>query len=187
MHLIESLESRRLLSASGMGLPHHPAPAHGLHGHGPHGPPPAAVVHGVNLQVKGTKGNDVITVTVDSADASKLDVTVNGTLTVVSSARLRHIQVKADKGDDQVTVDSAVKINAQLMGGLGNDTLCGGGGKNLLAGGPGTNTLNGGTGVNTFVTANTTVTSGPDTITNFDPVKGDVLKTDADGAKAPPA
>jgi Ca2+-binding RTX toxin-like protein len=163
MQMLEILESRRMLSAS-------PSASHG-HDH-PHGPP-AAIAHGANLVIQGTKGNDVISVAI--ADATHLAVTVNGTTTNIPSTKLKHIIVNGRQGNDIITVDAAVTINAVLIGGPGNDTLVGGGGNDVLIAGPGTNTLTGGPGADKFVTRNTSPTGGPDTITDFNAAEGDTL------------
>jgi Ca2+-binding RTX toxin-like protein len=54
------------------------------------------------------------------------------------------IIVKAKKGNDSVTVDSAVTKPAELQGGGGNDTLRGGGGVDALLGQDGNDNLEGG-------------------------------------------
>ena len=128
---MESLESRRLLSGGGGGGSH--ALAH-------------AALHDGHLHVKGTKANDVITIAVDGADPTKLDVTLNGVMSQFDLASVSDIMVVAGKGDDSVTVDANVSIGSKLIGNAGNDTLTGGSGDDVLLGGQGDDSLDGGSG-----------------------------------------
>jgi Ca2+-binding RTX toxin-like protein len=127
---MESLETRRFLSAGGHG--------HGLAGH--------AALHDGHLHVHGTKANDVITIAIDVADPTMLDVTINGTLSQFSLPAVQDILVVAGKGDDTVSVDAAVTIGSKLIGNAGNDTMTGGSGDDELLGGSGADVLGGGAG-----------------------------------------
>src|SRR4051794_37526628 len=81
---LEGLELRRMLSVTvPTSAPVHPPT--------PLGPPPAVVVRGPLLQIHGTRGNDVIAVAPSAADATKLDVTLNGKVTTVKLAGIRRI------------------------------------------------------------------------------------------------
>jgi Ca2+-binding RTX toxin-like protein len=70
-------------------------------------------------------------------------------------------------GNDSLSAGSG---NDTLNGGSGNDTLIGSGGADSLIGGTGNDTLNGGLGADQFVF--TSVTSGTDTIADFNSVNG---------------
>ena len=54
-------------------------------------------------------------------------------------------------GNDAISVDPALTINACLFGGTGSDTLTGGGGNDVLVGGSGNDILSGGGGLNLLV------------------------------------
>jgi hypothetical protein len=56
------------------------------------------------------------------------------------------IVVIAGAGDDKVSIDHAVKIDAIVLGGSGQNYLHGGGGNDVLVGGPGKNELHAGLG-----------------------------------------
>jgi Ca2+-binding RTX toxin-like protein len=131
---MESLETRRFLSAGGGG----------------HGHLGSAALHDGHLHVHGTKGNDVIIIAIDAANPSMLDVTINGVMSQFSLPAVQDILVVAGKGDDSVTVDSAVTINSKLIGNAGDDTLTGGGGNDVLLGGSGDDVLSGGAGNDTL-------------------------------------
>jgi hypothetical protein len=126
--IIESLEGRRLLSAT--------------------------LTEGV-LTVGGTAGNDVITVT---AANTSLTVKVGAATNTFAIAKVNKIVVNAGAGNDAVSIGSTVAkptiLNGQdgndsLLGGPGNDTLNGGGGNDTLRGYTGRDILIGGTGVDT--------------------------------------
>jgi Ca2+-binding RTX toxin-like protein len=71
--------------------------------------------------------------------------------------------------DDTLTGNDNVNY---LLGNLGNDILSGLGGDDVLVGGAGTDTLTGGLGADRFVLTNG---DGPDLITDFSVVQGDIL------------
>ncbi len=100
------------------------------------------------LFVGGTAGNDVIKIT-PSADAGQLTVAIQGQGVNFNgdfTNQVSRIVVYGGAGDDHITVARAVKNNAWLFGGDGNDVLTGGGGPTLLVGGAGNDRLKGGTG-----------------------------------------
>ena len=145
--LMELLETRQLLSAAG-----HPGPGSHTHvDHGHHGGPGSITIHHDMLKVLGTRGSDTISVAIDSQDPTKLDVTLNSDhMQQFDLASVKRIWVNAGKGNDAVTVDAAVIVNATLIGGAGNDSLTGGGGNDLLVGGGGDDVLSGGAGNDTL-------------------------------------
>lgn len=127
---IEHLEGRRLLS------------------HAPAAPTAVLDASGV-LEVNGTRKADLISIHVDAADATKLDVTMNGTTVSFALADVKGIHVDAGSGNDTVTVDASVNVAATLMGGNGNDSMTGGSGNDDLDGGNGKDSLSGGAGDDT--------------------------------------
>jgi Ca2+-binding RTX toxin-like protein len=141
---VEPLEGRRLISA---------AP-----------PSPAIDGNGV-LQVMGTNKSDVNVVELDATDATKLDVTVNGTMTQFdASAVTGGVHVVGGNGSDDVEVheatagDFTLPVSFEggngkdhLVGGSGADNLSGGNGKDDVDGGAGDDTIDGGRGKDTLV------------------------------------
>jgi hypothetical protein len=102
------------------------------------------VVTGV-LDVKGTGGNDTITVGLNAVDATKVDVIVNGTTELsVNLADIQKILASGGNGNDAITV--SIDENSELRGGNGKDSLTGGDGDDLLVGGNGKDSLLGGGG-----------------------------------------
>lgn len=95
------------------------------------------------LEVAGTNGNDVISITLTGAN---LVVTNNGVASSVPAATVTRIEVTALDGDDQVTLDASVTAPATILGGNGNDQLVGGSGADTLSGGAGNDALEGGGG-----------------------------------------
>src|SRR5437763_666126 len=131
---LESLESRRLMSAS--------------------------LANGV-LTVTGTPGND--TIAVARQDAQTLRLNDNGVVSLFDTHSVRTIVVNGGAGNDQIRINSTVTLpvtqraelhggdgNDVLVGGDGNDLLDGGAGDDFLSGGKGSDNLNGGTGNNTL-------------------------------------
>ena len=83
--VVEALEGRRLLSA---------------------GPSPVSLNGSGQLRIKGTNGPDVIVVSLDATDSTKLDVSMNGTVTQVDVAQVRRfIRVDGRGGNDDIRVD----------------------------------------------------------------------------------
>jgi hypothetical protein len=114
---IESLESRRMLSA--------------------------AVEHGV-LVIEGTRRADVISVALDGART--LNVTVNGRQSSFDRRSIGRICIVAGCGDDQVSLNNggrAMTAGALVLGGAGNDSLAGGAGDDTLRGEDGDDQLEG--------------------------------------------
>ena len=110
------------------------------------------VVDGV-LTIVGSSGDDRITIKPTEGDASELTVRINehdygyklngknnpdNPYTDVS-----HIHVCGLAGDDQVSVNGAITIDATLEGGAGHDKLKGGEGNDILLGGSGADLLTG--------------------------------------------
>jgi Ca2+-binding RTX toxin-like protein len=106
----------------------------------------SAVLKGSSLALNGTPSNDVITVALNATDATKLDVSDNGTVTSFPLASVKKIKANGKAGNDVITVASAVNIPAMLKGGAGDDNLTGGGASDKLIGGKGDDLLDGGGG-----------------------------------------
>jgi hypothetical protein len=105
--------------------------------------------------VSGTADDDTIAVALNAADATQIDVTINGEVRSFELARVRRgIRVNGRGGDDVVTVGAtggAVTLPALLNGGKGDDTLTGGGGDDRLLGARGDDDLGGGAGTDVLV------------------------------------
>lgn len=122
---IEPLERRTLLSGNPFAISEAAHPA-----------------GGIELRVIGTAGNDRIDV---RQDGLALTLT-SGTWTKTYNKTFRGIFIDGDAGNDTITLDASVMVDAVLKGGLGNDSLSGGSGHDRLYGGAGTNMLYGANG-----------------------------------------
>lgn len=118
MEMLESLESRRLLSAS---------------------------VSGRDLVIRGTEVRDVINVWVNRAN-TRYVVSLNGNEQSFPTRGVRDIDIYALGGNDRVSVHASVRIPADIEGGSGNDWLAGGSGNDDIDGGPGRDTIFGNAG-----------------------------------------
>jgi hypothetical protein len=130
---VEHLEGRQLLSA-------------------------AFVEAGGRLVVRGTDGNDKITVTRDPSDAAEVRITLNAQTFDFGAASVKQVYVEAGKGNDWVEADTRYgSINAGMffLGAQGSDTLISNAGDDALLGGGeadvviakvGNNYVNGGAG-----------------------------------------
>ena len=111
------------------------------------GPADAA---GSVLVVSGTSGNDTVQVRPSSITPGAVDVVLNGQRSTWTGP-IEAIVAAGGAGNNAISVDPALTINAFLFGGSGNDTLTGGGGNDVLVGGSGNNVLSGGGGNNLIV------------------------------------
>jgi Ca2+-binding RTX toxin-like protein len=104
------------------------------------------------LTVVGTNGNDNIQVQVATSgpNAGQLQVDVNGAQSFFNVAQVGAIQVFGLKGNDQITVDDNVAINASIGGGKGNDTIKCGAGNDTVHGDAGNDTIDGSGGDDTL-------------------------------------
>jgi Ca2+-binding RTX toxin-like protein len=113
--MLDQLELRRLLSSS---------------------------LSGTILNITGTDSANTIGVSMSSG---QIKVSESGlSAKYYADSSVTKIIVKAKKGNDSVTVDSAVIKPCELQGGGGNDTLRGGGGVDALLGQDGNDNLEGG-------------------------------------------
>src|SRR5439155_4267040 len=102
-----------------------------------------------SLTVRGTRGNDAISVTA-----------VKGVVTVLSGGvpigafrqkQVSRLIVDAGAGDDRVEVPPLFKSPVYFSGGEGNDVLIGGKGADVLVGGNGNDQLVGGLGADVLL------------------------------------
>ena len=103
---------------------------------------------GSQLKIAGTPGNDVINV-----DLAENGVTIrSGTGWAETFAgSYNSLVIEGGAGNDTITVNAFVGLDAVLFGGAGNDKLFGGAGDDHLYGGQGTNALSGGEGDDVLV------------------------------------
>jgi hypothetical protein len=130
---VESLEGRQLLSA-------------------------AFVEAGGRLVVRGTDGNDKITVTRDPSNAAEVRVTLNDQAFDFAASSVKQVYVEAGKGNDWVEADTrygSLDAGMFFLGAQGSDTLISNAGDDALLGGGeadvviakvGNNYVNGGAG-----------------------------------------
>jgi Ca2+-binding RTX toxin-like protein len=111
---LESLESRRLLSAS--------------------------IENGV-LMVDGTNHSDEITLRLNHDDSGKLDVSINGEVTQFTVSDITGgVKIEGHNGKDHLMVSDTegdITLNVTMMGGSGRDVLRGGAETDELFGGNG--------------------------------------------------
>lgn len=106
----------------------------------------SAVLKGASLALNGTPGNDAFVVAVNATDATKLDVSENGTVKSFPLASVKKIKANGKAGNDVITIAPNVNIPAMIKGGAGDDNLAGGGADDNLLGGKGDDLLDGGGG-----------------------------------------
>jgi hypothetical protein len=109
----------------------------------------ASYLGGVQLRLQGTAAADAITVT-RTAEGGLLVANGDGWSQLFGGS-YKSLRIDAAAGDDAITLDSSVDLDAILYGGAGNDTLTGGSGDDRLYGGLGANTLVGGAGDDVLV------------------------------------
>jgi Ca2+-binding RTX toxin-like protein len=109
---------------------------------------PTAVVLNGALEITGTRRSDVITVSVNVVDATKVDVVLNGAAAQQFNMVdvLAGVHVDARGGHDNVSVDLGAAVLVQLLGGNGRDVLASGAAADLLLGGNGKDSLSSGAG-----------------------------------------
>jgi uncharacterized delta-60 repeat protein len=105
-------------------------------------PGPFAVDKYGVFRVNGTDGNDTIWV---RRSGDYLLATVNGVTARVKPTYLRGILIRANGGDDRVTVGVGVG-GTVIQGGSGNDTIVGGNGNDTISGNGGADRISGGAG-----------------------------------------
>lgn len=118
MQTIETMESRRLLSA---------------------------VIDNRELEITGTNASNTINVWLNRA-GTRYVVAIDGRESSFTVNAVRAIDVRGLGGDDRVTIAANVRIAADLEGNSGNDLLIGGSGNDDIYGGAGRDTLIGNAG-----------------------------------------
>jgi ELWxxDGT repeat protein len=122
-------------------------------GGGGSGGPTATIING-DLIVRGTTGNDVLSVKVRTADG-QVEVTSgrNSLGAFALSAITGKVAIDGLDGNDRLVVSPNVPRPSDLTGGSGNDTLTGGSADDTLTGGLGNDKLAGGRGDDTYAFA----------------------------------
>jgi len=123
-HHVQSLEPRRFMDAT------------------------ALLADGV-LTITGTEGRDVISVSLDATDATRLDVVANKQSFGFDVADVGSIVINTAGGNDVVTVsekNGAITIPMVVDGGAGNDRITTGSGDDVVTGDAGNDSVNGGAG-----------------------------------------
>ena len=128
---VELLEARALFAATPLGVAEVP------------------FLGGTQLQLQGTPAGDAIDVRRTSAG---LVVTTGDGWSQTFAATFNSLRIDGGAGNDRITLDASVTLDAILYGGAGNDALAGGAGDDRLSGGLGANTLAGGAGDDVLVT-----------------------------------
>jgi hemolysin type calcium-binding protein len=109
----------------------------------------AATLRGGTLNLAGTADDDTMTVALNGAS---IDVTINGEVQSFDAAGLtRGIRANGGAGDDEISIDAGINVNARMTGGKGDDTMVGGGGNDLINGGKGDDDLDGGGGTDRVI------------------------------------
>src|SRR5262245_9127985 len=102
--VIETLEDRRMLSAS--------------------------LVGGI-LKVTGGAGDDTINL---STDTTRITVGINGVNKRFTRAQVKTISIVSGDGADTITINSGIKQQITIKAGEGNDTVNGGSGREIIFG-----------------------------------------------------
>ncbi|MCL1592754.1 MAG: Ig-like domain-containing protein, partial [Actinomycetia bacterium] len=106
-------------------------------------------LHDGLLQIVGSRGNDIVTITPSGQDQIFVNVTcepLGNTRRYFNLADITSIGVDTRDGNDRVMVSERLRILTMLRGGSGNDILQGGGGRNLILGEEGDDSISGGGG-----------------------------------------
>jgi hypothetical protein len=110
---------------------------------------PVTLTSSGTLIVRGTAGDDTVSVTMDANVQNQLDVFYNDDTTPfstfdVTQTPVNRISFLGLAGNDSFT--NATAVSSNLNGGTGNDTLVGGAGNDKITGGAGDDSLSGGDG-----------------------------------------
>ncbi|HET6249451.1 MAG TPA: C2 family cysteine protease [Tepidisphaeraceae bacterium] len=127
--IIENLEARTLMTAAPLGISE------------------VAYDGGTQLRITGTTANDQITVKQTTAGL----LIANGTWTRTVTDKINSLYINGEAGNNSITLDGSVTLNATLVGGGVNDNIVAGNGTNTLIGGTGKNVLQSRTGNDTLV------------------------------------
>jgi fibronectin-binding autotransporter adhesin len=103
------------------------------------------------LTITGTAAFDSIYVTL-TPDKTSIHVSMSGIdMGTYQLSQVSRIAINGDAGDDYISVDAGIKLDAILSGGAGNDEVHAGGGSSILLGGDGADKLYGGTARNVMI------------------------------------
>ncbi len=103
------------------------------------------------LSIRGTDGNDTLIVRRSAANASRLELVLNGVVKagIDRFSDLAYIQIDGRGGNDKLGFDPAsapLVMKTKLLGGAGNDTIYGSAGSDNIRGGSGNDWISGGAG-----------------------------------------
>lgn len=120
---------------------------------------PSAVLLNGMLEITGTRRSEAIEVSLDAADATKVNVSIDGALfQQFDLAAITSVRVSGGNGHDVISV-IGLTVASELSGGNGKDTLTsgagddvlmGGNGRDIMSSGAGNDRLDGGNGVDTI-------------------------------------
>jgi hypothetical protein len=85
------------------------------HGQGRHTAQSITLRHGL-LKVRGTRGDDTVTIAPNVDDPTKLDVTLNGSTQSFALADVQRIRVMTGRGNDTVQIDPSLDIPSTING-----------------------------------------------------------------------
>lgn len=92
------------------------------------------------LAIEATNKHDTVHV---STDGHEITVTMNGEGVTFHAHDVQKITIHGLQGHDEIVIDEAVTIDAQVWGGQGKDEILGGGGNDCLSGGNGKDDIEG--------------------------------------------
>jgi Ca2+-binding RTX toxin-like protein len=105
------------------------------------------------LNLRGTRGNDRMTLSLKRGDAGILQVSINDRIANYSMRLFSRLHIQSLAGDDAISFDfanGAFKLPAEIFGGVGNDTIQGGLGNDRIFAGAGDDVVSGGAGNDTI-------------------------------------
>src|SRR5262249_37326080 len=100
--------------------------------------PTAGLLDG-NVVVHGSPNADVVTVALDYSN--RVALVANGLYQTFDRSAVQAVTVAGSDGNDVITVDPRLTVNALLRGGAGNDVIFSGSGNDLVLGDDGNDTL----------------------------------------------
>lgn len=155
MAVVADKRAAKAAKAAKITVPPAPAPAPAPVSNAALGVSQVAFNGGLDLLINGTQGNDQITVTQNGT----VFTIKNGTWSTTVTGSFKEVSVYSNGGNDSISLDASVTVNADLHGGAGNDTFTGGNGNDRIYGGTMSNVINGGAGDDILVTLNSTADS----------------------------
>jgi Ca2+-binding RTX toxin-like protein len=104
--------------------------------------PSVSLVGGV-LTIGGTAGSESITVWRPTADTIQVNVSSTGEARRFNSADVNSIDLRANAGNDFITIGQGLTKSSTIRAGLGNDVVTGGGGDDTVFGSSGNDRIRG--------------------------------------------